>query len=366
MSKTATSSFGASRRESHDASNFYKRNLHHETPTPPAAPPSPQRGPVKIEADLAADVRVGVDAAHDSMEVGRQVDDATSAHAAAPRATSTAWANRLYHRTATDMGHLPAQSISLAFTSPPYNVGKEYDDNMPLERYLALIRAVAEQVYRVLQPGGRYVVNIANLGRKPYIPLHAYFYGIHMEAGFLPMGEIIWRKGKGANGSCAWGSWRSARAPRLRDVHEYLLVFAKEGFSRPERGESDIDRDEFMEATLSVWDILPESARRVGHPAPFPVELAARVIQLYSYVGDVVLDPFLGSGTTAVAAVKTGRRYVGFEIDAQYFELAQLRVAEAQATLSAANAVGANGDLTRPSSNPPSTNHPTTNQARGQ
>ena len=136
------------------------------------------------------------------------------------------------------------------------------------------------------------MVNIANLGRKPYIPLHAYFYGVHMAAGFLPMGEIIWRKGKGANGSCAWGSWRSARAPRLRDVHEYLLVFAKDDYSRPERGESDIERDEFMEATLSVWDILPESAKRVGHPAPFPVELAARVIQLYSYVGDVVLDPF--------------------------------------------------------------------------
>lgn len=246
-------------------------------------------------------------------------------------APAAAWANQLYHADATNMAHIPSQSVSLTFTSPPYNVGKEYDDNMPLERYLALIRAVAEQVYRVLSPGGRYVVNIANLGRKPYIPLHAYFYGIHMEAGFLPMGEIIWRKGKGANGSCAWGSWRSARAPRLRDVHEYLLVFAKEEFSRPERGESDIDRDEFMEATLSVWDILPESARRVGHPAPFPVELASRVIQLYSYVDDVVLDPFLGSGTTAVAAVKTGRRYVGFEIDAGYFELAQTRVAEAQA-----------------------------------
>jgi site-specific DNA-methyltransferase (adenine-specific) len=246
---------------------------------------------------------------------------------------SEAWTNRVYRQSATDMANLPDQSVSLAFTSPPYNVGKEYDDNMPLESYLSLIRAVADQIYRVLQPGGRYVVNIANLGRKPYIPLHAYFYGIHMQAGFLPMGEIIWRKGKGANGSCAWGSWRSARAPRLRDVHEYLLVFAKEGFSRPERGESDIARDEFMEATLSVWDILPESAKRVGHPAPFPVELAARVIQLYSYVDDVVLDPFMGSGTTAVAAVKNGRRYVGFEIDDNYFHLAQKRISEAESAL---------------------------------
>jgi DNA modification methylase len=235
------------------------------------------------------------------------------------------------------MSMIPEHGVALAFTSPPYNVGKEYDDNMPLDSYLALIREVADQVYRVLRPGGRYVVNIANLGRKPYIPLHAYFYGVHMAAGFLPMGEIIWRKGKGANGNCAWGSWRSARAPRLRDVHEYLLVFAKEEFSRPERGESDIERDEFMEATLSVWDILPESAKRVGHPAPFPVELAARVIQLYSYVGDVVLDPFMGSGTTAVAAIKHGRRFVGFEIEESYYQLAQKRIAEAQNEMATSN-----------------------------
>ena len=311
MSKTATSSFGASRRESHDASNFYSRSLHDETLSPPLLSSDPAPAPNGVEMAAPA---------------VSQVDG--------PRADSHGWADQLYHATATEMTQIPAQSVALAFTSPPYNVGKEYDDIMPLESYLALIRRVAEQVYRVLRPGGRYVVNIANLGRKPYIPLHAYFYGIHMAAGFLPMGEIIWRKGKGANGSCAWGSWRSARAPRLRDVHEYLLVFAKEEFSRPERGESDIGRDEFMEATLSVWDILPESAKRVGHPAPFPVELAARVIQLYSYVGDVVLDPFLGSGTTAVAAIQHGRRYVGYEIDTEYYELAQRRMAEAQRALS--------------------------------
>ena len=150
------------------------------------------------------------------------------------------------------------------------------------------------------------------------------------------MGEIIWRKGKGVNGSCAWGSWLSAKAPRLRDVHEYLLVFAKDDFSRPDRGESDIERDEFMAATLSVWDILPESAKRVGHPAPFPVELAQRVIRLYSYVDEVVLDPFLGSGTTAVAALQSGRRYVGYEIAPEYCALAEERLAAARAEMDAA------------------------------
>ena len=295
MTKTVTSSFGASRRESHDASTFYSRSLYQGTPIPTATSLEPVAVP-------------------------------------APEG----WADQIYLQSATSMTPIPDHGVALAFTSPPYNVGKEYDANMSLDGYLELIRAVADEVYRALRPGGRYVVNIANLGRKPYIPLHAYFYAVHMAAGLLPMGEIIWRKGKGANGSCAWGSWRSARAPRLRDVHEYLLVFAKGEFSRLERGESDIERDEFMEATLSVWDILPESAKRVGHPAPFPVELAARVIQLYSYVGDVVLDPFLGSGTTAVGAVKSGRRYVGFEIDPDYFALAQSRIAEAQNSIHAA------------------------------
>ncbi len=221
---------------------------------------------------------------------------------------------------------VPDSAVGLAFTSPPYNVGKEYDEDLSFDAYLDLIDTVAREVYRVLTPGGRFVVNIANLGRKPYIPLHAYFYRIHMAVGFLPMGEIIWQKAKGASGNCAWGSWQSAKAPRLRDIHEYLLVFAKGNFSRPDRGESDIDRDEFMAATLSIWDIAPESARRVGHPAPFPTELAERVIRLYSYSGDVVLDPFVGSGTTCVAAARHNRHWVGFEIDPDYCAQATARV----------------------------------------
>lgn len=290
MKKTATSSFGASRRESHDATSFYGRSLYaNHAPQPPGA-------------------------AND-----------------APIPSPDGWADRLYHASAAEMRDLPDHGVALAFTSPPYNVGKEYDANLSLPAYLELIAQVAAEVYRVLRPGGRYVVNIANLGRKPYIPLHAYFYDLHMAAGFLPMGEIIWRKGKGANGSCAWGSWQSAKSPRLRDVHEYLLVFAKQDYSRPDRGESDIDRDEFMAATLSVWEIPPESATRVGHPAPFPVELAERVIRLYSYVGDVVLDPFAGSGTTCVAALRNDRHYAGYEIAEEYYALAQRRLAEARA-----------------------------------
>lgn len=239
------------------------------------------------------------------------------------------WVDQIYQQSSTAMDKIPDNGVALAFTSPPYNVGKEYDEDMGFEEYLALIRDVGKEVYRVLKPGGRYVINIANLGRKPYIPLHSFFYTLHIqELGFLPMGEIIWQKGKGASGSCAWGSWRSAKAPRLRDLHEYLLVFAKQSYSRPDKGESTIARDEFMEATLSIWDIPPESAKRVGHPAPFPVELAKRVIELYSYRDDVVLDPFLGSGTTCVAAKQIGRKYIGFDISAEYCMLSNERLAK--------------------------------------
>ena len=280
---TSTKAFGVGRREGHDASAYYG-----------------------LKMNVSSNARNG--AAGAVTELG------------------LAESNVIHQADARDMYHLPDNSVALAFTSPPYNVGKDYDDDLSLDEYLALIGDVGNEVYRVLRPGGRYVINIANVGRKPYIPLHAYFYHIHMGLGFLPMGEIIWRKGKGASGSCAWGSWRSAKAPRLRDVHEYLLVFAKGDFGRPDKGESTIAGDEFMAATLSVWEIAPESAKRVGHPAPFPVALAGRVIALYSYVGDVVLDPFCGSGTTCVAAQRLGRRWVGYEVSGEYCELARGRV----------------------------------------
>lgn len=283
--KTQTSSFGVSKREAHDSSDFYARNLYQSA----------------AESD----------AAHSRIDI--------------PQIEIDNWADRIYQSSSENMP-IPDNSVALAFTSPPYNVGKDYDDNMTLEAYLDLIKRVGGEVYRALKPGGRYVVNIANLGRKPYIPLHSHFYQIHSQIGFLPMGEIIWQKGKGASGSCAWGSWRSAKAPRLRDLHEYLLVFTKQEFSRPDKGESDLSAEEFMESTLSIWQIQPESAKKVGHPAPFPVQLASRVIKLYSYVDDVVLDPFMGSGTTCVAAKKNGRHYVGFDISPEYCKLAEDRI----------------------------------------
>lgn len=228
------------------------------------------------------------------------------------------------------MRELPCNSVALMVTSPPYNVGKDYDLDLPLDEYLEFIGRVLGETHRVLVPGGRVAFNVANLGRKPYIPLNAYVARLAAEMGYLMRGEIIWVKGKGASGSCAWGSWMSATNPTLRDLHEYVLIFSKGRFDRSVKGRSTIERDEFMSATTSVWTIPPESARRVGHPAPFPIALVERLINLYTFEGDVVLDPFMGSGSTAVAAILTGRRFVGYEIDPVYARMSRERVARAQ------------------------------------
>jgi len=298
MKKTATTSFGMKKRQSHDSSRFYQRSLYQGV------------------------FRTGIP----EKELKTEIPEKGT------------WVDTLYCCSSACMEAVPENSVALAFTSPPYNVGKDYEDDKSLKQYLDLIWQTGREVYRVLRPGGRYVINVANLGRKPYIPLHSFFYDIHMDLGFLPMGEIIWRKAKGANQNCAWGSWKSAKAPRLRDIHEYLLVFAKQAFSRPDKGNSDIERDEFMSSTLSIWDIGPESARKIGHPAPFPVELASRVIKLYSYQEDVVLDPFLGSGTTCIAALKNKRHYIGFEISEQYCQLAKQRISAMQKEMEAGKA----------------------------
>jgi site-specific DNA-methyltransferase (adenine-specific) len=175
-------------------------------------------------------------------------------------------------------------------------------------------------------PGGRIAFNVANLGRKPYIPMNAYVCSLAADLGLLMRGEIIWVKGKGASGSCAWGSWMSAGNPTLRDLHEYILIFSKDRFDRPIKGESTITKDEFMSATTSIWNIAPESAKKVGHPAPFPVQLAQRLIELYTFKNDIVLDPFMGSGATAVAATLSGRRFVGYEINEDYVSAAEKRI----------------------------------------
>ena len=225
------------------------------------------------------------------------------------------------------MSELPDYSVHLMVTSPPYNVRKEYDEDLTLEEYINLLHVVFKETYRVLVTGGRACINIANLGRKPYLPLHALIIQTMLEIGFLMRGEIIWDKAASASPSTAWGSWQSASNPVLRDVHEYILVFSKESFSRkPEVKEDTIERESFLKWTKSIWTFPAVSAKRIGHPAPFPEELPRRLIDLYTFKNDVVLDPFCGSGTTCLAAFRLGRQYIGYEINPQYKQLAEERL----------------------------------------
>lgn len=235
--------------------------------------------------------------------------------------------NRIIHASSEHMTHLPDHSVHLMVTSPPYNASKEYDNNLTLQEYLTLLRNVFAETYRVLVNGGRACVNVANLGRKPYIPLSDHISKMMIDIGFLMRGEIVWNKGASASSSTAWGSWQSAANPILRDVHEYILIFSKGDYSRVRKEKMDtISRDQFLEWTKSVWTMKAESARKVGHPAPFPVELPFRLIQLYSFTGDVVLDPFIGSGTTAIAALRSNRRFIGYETNDAYLRLAMERI----------------------------------------
>jgi len=300
---TRTSSFGSPGRIAHDASRFYGSRLY--------------AGTVNEKTGLSVEETV-------------------------PPATL----DSILCKSSENMDDLPDCSIHLLVTSPPYNVTKEYDKNLTLEEYRGLLKTVFAEAHRKLVRGGRACINVANLGRKPYIALHSYIIQDMLEIGYLMRGEIIWNKASSASPSTAWGTWRSAANPVLRDVHEYILVFSKQTFDRkrpaaPGDGQpaSTIGRDEFLEFTKSVWTIPAESARRVGHPAPFPVELPYRLIQLYTFSNEVVLDPFCGSGSTCLAAIKSGRHYVGYETVPDYVKLAEKRIRDYGYKLSASRSL---------------------------
>jgi modification methylase len=297
---TVTSEFGSSRRESHDSRPFYER---FSTPN-----------------------------ISDASNIGQ--------HAAV---------DTLFHGDSRTMSHdqVADNSVALVVTSPPYFAGKEYETDLAAGHvpnnyveYLEMLAEVFSICMDKLEPGGRMAINVANLGRKPYRSLSADVISILQDdLGMLLRGEVIWQKAKGAGGSCAWGSYMSPQNPVLRDVTERIIIASKGRFDRAvtrrERegqglpSHATIESTEFLEATLDVWTIPPESARKIGHPAPFPVALPRRLIELYTYQSDLVLDPFVGSGTTAVAALETDRHYVGFDTDTRYLELARERIAAA-------------------------------------
>ncbi|MDG6255993.1 MAG: site-specific DNA-methyltransferase [Methanomicrobiaceae archaeon] len=288
---TKTSTFGSSARINHDSSEFYGSRLYAEL--------SQEAGAAEREVPVDECILDTVQCA-----------------------------------SSESMDALPASSVHLMVTSPPYNVGKVYDDDLSLAEYRAFLSRVWQETYRVLVPGGRVCINIANLGRKPYIPLHAYVIEDMAKLGFLLRGEIIWNKSSSSGVSTAWGSWMSAANPTLRDVHEYILVFSKGQFGRKKMPEAvnTITKEEFLEFTKSIWSFPTTSAKKIGHPAPFPVDLPYRCIQLYTFADDVVLDPFMGSGQTAIAALRAGRHFVGYETSEEYVSLARKRIEDEYTT----------------------------------
>ena len=283
--KTQTSSFGSVLRESHSSKKFYSSKLFRDFKIPKNIESKEEKIP---EKNL----------------------------------------NKLYCKSSESMEELPDNSVHLMITSPPYNVGKEYDNDLTIDEYLELLTAVFAQTRDKLVTGGRACINIANIGRKPYIPLHAMIIEIMLDLGFLMRGEIIWDKSASAGGSCAWGSWMSASNPVLRDYHEYILIFSKDSYSKSksQTKKDTIQKDDFIQWTKSIWTFPAVNAKRIGHPAPFPIELPHRLINLYSYEGDVVLDPFCGSGTTCIAALQNNRNYIAYDNNAEYIELAQKRI----------------------------------------
>jgi site-specific DNA-methyltransferase (adenine-specific) len=287
---TETQGFGVSKREGHDSSRFYCRKLYWQN-----ASNNEKSGEAKYEEKCI-------------------------------RAQNL---DKVFCKGSEKMEELLDCSVHLMVTSPPYNVGKDYDQDLSMIEYRNLLRQVFKETFRVLVHGGRACINIANLGRKPYIPLHSYIIQDMHELGFLMRGEIIWNKATSSGVSTAWGSWQSASNPTLRDVHEYVLVFSKGSFSRSFYGkENTITKDEFLTFTKSTWEFPAESATRIGHPAPFPIELPYRCIQLYTFKDEVVLDPFCGAGSTCIAAIKSGRHFVGYDINKEYVEIANRRIGD--------------------------------------
>jgi len=293
---TSTSNFGVGRREGHDATGFYERFRSPElTIEDTVLPPEPVAEPF-----VCGDAR--------------------------------------------NMDTIADGSVALVVTSPPYFAGKQYEEELERDgipssylEYLEMLTEVFAECARKLEPGGRIAVNVANLGRKPYRSLSADVIRIlEHDLGLLLRGELVWQKGEGASGSCAWGSWRSPANPVLRDLTERVIVASKGRFDRARTAKQRAAQglphvttllpEDFLALTVDVWSIPPESARRVGHPAPFPVELPEQLIRLYTYADDLVLDPFMGSGSTLVAAARLGRRYVGYDLDPAYVDMARQRV----------------------------------------
>ena len=288
---TATSSFGVSRREGHDASVYYTSRLNE-----------------------------GLVSSRDVGAAEAFPDEHANTVLCGDSRTSAAADN----------------CVHLVVTSPPYNASKDYDEDLSLKEYLTLLHDVFAECYRVLTPGGRMVVNVANLGRKPYIPLSSHINIIMAEIGFL-MREIIWDKSASAGSSCAWGPSSRPPTPAF-ETFTNTSSYSPRAITNCLAARTSVRKAAWIPslATISFSTRSPSGPSLPNepppnHPAPFPVELPKRCIEMYSFTGDVVLDPFNGSGTTCVAAKMHGRRYLGVDLSEDYCTIAEERLSQTQA-----------------------------------
>lgn len=227
---------------------------------------------------------------------------------------------------------LPDNSIDLILTSPPYNFGLDYesgDDSHHWETYFSKLFSVFDQCIRVLKHGGRFIVNVQPLF-SDYIPSHHIISNYLMHSKMIWKGEILWEKNNYNCKYTAWGSWKSPSNPYLKYTWEFIEVFCKGSLKlKGESANADITGDEFKKWVVSKWSIAPErNMKQYNHPAMFPEELVDRVLKLFCFKGDIVLDPFNGVGTTTLVAKRLGRRYLGIDISEEYCRIARQRISD--------------------------------------
>ena len=235
----------------------------------------------------------------------------------------------IYHDDILTIKSIRDNSIDLIVTSPPYNVDIQYNshnDKMDYSTYLNFTREWLSKCYKLTKIDGRFCLNIPlDKNKDGQQSVCADITTIAKGVGWKYHSTIIWNEGN-ISRRTAWGSWMSASAPYVIAPVEVILILYKKAWRKIYPGKSDIKKEDFMEWTNGVWTFSGESKKKIGHPAPFPVELPRRCIKLFSYVDDAVLDPFLGSGTTLVASVLTKRKGIGIDIDKQYCALAKKRI----------------------------------------
>lgn len=232
---------------------------------------------------------------------------------------------------------IPDNCVDIVLTSPPYNFGLDYENHCDTDKwedYFNRLYEIFDECVRVLKYGGRIIVNVQPLF-SDYIPTHHLISKYLFDAGLIWKGEILWEKNNYNCKYTAWGSWKSPSSPYLKYTWEYLEVFCKGELKKKGLSENiDITDEEFKQFVIAKWSIAPErKMKEFNHPAMFPEKLVERCLKLFSFKGDIVLDPFNGAGTTTVVANKLNRKYIGIDISKEYCDIAKQRIDSIPPTL---------------------------------